>query len=226
MITAQDLVNGRGGDPRAGVIGRATATTRRTGIATPRSWRGARRSGHDHGDPNPPRPGPQPVQGTHSFVEADADDFFGRDALIDSLVARLNEPVEGARFLAVVGPSGSGKSSAVRAGLIPTLRAGALPRSDRWFYVEMLPGSHPFEELETALQHVAVDPPADLLETLEGSEEGRAGRRADPARRRSELVLVVDQLEEVFTMVDDEQLRNRFLRSLVARRRDPTPGSA
>ena len=95
----------------------------------------------------------------------------------------------------------------MRAGLIPTLRAGALPGSDRWFYVEMLPGSHPFEELETALQHVAVDPPANLLETLEASDEGLAQvvGRILPADG-SELVLV-DQLEEVFTMVEDEQLR-------------------
>ena len=163
-----------------------------------------------------------PYKGLHSFVEADADDFFGRDALIDSLVARLAEPVEGARFLAVVGASGSGKSSAVRAGLIPTLRAGALPGSDRWFYLEMLPGSHPFEELESALQHVAVDPPSDLLETLEGSDDGLAqvvGRILPDDG--TELVLVVDQLEEVFTMVEDEQLRNRFLRSLVAATQGP-----
>ena len=71
----------------------------------------------------------------------------------------------------------------------------------------MLPGSHPFEELETALQHVAVDPPANLLETLEASDEGLAQvvGRILPADG-SELVLVVDQLEEVFTMVEDEQL--------------------
>ena len=92
----------------------------------------------------------------------------------------------------------------------------------------MLPGSHPFEELESALQHVAVDPPSDLLETLEGSDDGLAqvvGRILPDDG--TELVLVVDQLEEVFTMVEDEQLRNRFLRSLVAatqETRRPAPG--
>ena len=220
-MIAQDLVNGRSGDPRvAGVIGRATADdpkaryhdaeelarALREALGSPTTTDRSARTEERN-----------PYKGLHSFVEADADDFFGRDALVDSLVARLAEPVEGASFLAVVGASGSGKSSVVRAGLIPTLRAGALPGSDRWFYVEMLPGAHPFEELETALQHVAVDPPSDLLGTLEGSDDGLAQivRRILPDDG-TELVLVVDQLEEVFTMVEDEQLRNRFLRSLVA----------
>ena len=227
-MIAQDLVNGGGDDPRvAGVIGRATADDPKDRFGDPgelaRALRDALGATTTATADRPRRSEDRnPYKGLHSFVEADADDFFGRDALIDSLVARLNEPVEGARFLAVVGPRGSGKSSAVRAGLIPTLRAGALPGSDRWFYVEMLPGSHPFEELETALQHVAVDPPSDLLETLEGSEEGLSlvvgGILPDDG---TELVLVVDQLEEVFTMVEDEQLRNRFLRSLVAATQGP-----
>ena len=102
------------------------------------------------------------------------------------LVARLAEPVEGARFLAVVGPSGSGKSSAVRAGLIPTLRAGALPGSDRWFYVEMLPG---VASVRRARGGAAADRGRSAARTcwrrLERSERGsRPGRRAHPARRR------------------------------------------
>ncbi len=225
-MIAQDLVNGRGGDPRvAGVIGRATADDPKDRFRDAEELARALREALgspttvDLAERGEER---NPYKGLHSFVEADADDFFGRDALIDSLVARLAEPVEGARFLAVVGASGSGKSSAVRAGLIPTLRAGALPGSDRWFYLEMLPGSHPFEELEAALQHVAVDPPSDLLETLEASDDGLAqvvGRILPDDG--TELVLVVDQLEEVFTMVEDEQLRNRFLRSLVAATQGP-----
>ena len=177
-MIAQDLVNGRGGDPRvAGVIGRATADDPKDRFRDAEELARALREalGSPTTTDSPARGEERnPYKGLHSFVEADADDFFGRDALIDSLVARLAEPVEGARFLAVVGASGSGKSSAVRAGLIPTLRAGALPGSDRWFYLEMLPGSHPFEELESALQQVAVDPPSDLLETLEGSDDGLA----------------------------------------------------
>ena len=87
-----------------------------------------------------------PYKGLRAFQEADADDFFGRDVLIGQLLARLVEPEEGGRFLAVVGPSGSGKSSVVKAGLVPALRKGALPGSDQWFITEMVPGAHPLEE--------------------------------------------------------------------------------
>ena len=59
--------------------------------------------------------------------------------------------------MAVVGPSGSGKSSAVKAGLVPALRKGALPGSEGWFITEMLPGAHPLEELERALMGIATE---------------------------------------------------------------------
>ncbi|HEX5937547.1 MAG TPA: extracellular solute-binding protein [Actinomycetota bacterium] len=228
-MIAQDLMNGRGGDPRvAGVIGRATADDPRDRFRDAEELARALRealgaTSTATAERRPSRSDERnPYKGLHSFVEADADDFFGRDALIDTLVDRLAEPVEGSRFLAVVGPSGSGKSSAVRAGLVPTLRSGALPGSEAWFFVEMLPGSQPFEELETALQQVAVDPPSDLLEILEASDDGLAqvvGRILPDDG--TELVLVVDQLEEVFTMVEDEELRNRFLRSLVVATQGP-----
>ena len=64
-----------------------------------------------------------PYKGLRAFEEADADDFFGRDELLEQLVKRLGTT----RFLAVVGPSGSGKSSVVRAGLLPAIRRGAIP---------------------------------------------------------------------------------------------------
>ena len=96
-----------------------------------------------------------PYKGLRAFKEADADDFFGREELTGQLLARLAEPGKGNRFLAVVGPSGSGKSSVVKAGLIPALRAGALPGSEKWFILEMIPGAHPLEELEVALLRVS-----------------------------------------------------------------------
>jgi hypothetical protein len=63
-------------------------------------------------------------------------------------------------------PSGSGKSSVVKAGLMSALRRGGLPGSARWFITEMLPGTHPLEELEAALLQVAVTPLPGLLEQL------------------------------------------------------------
>jgi WD40 repeat protein/DNA-binding SARP family transcriptional activator len=149
-----------------------------------------------------------PYKGLRAFEEVDAADFFGRELLTEHLIDRLRR----ARFLAVVGPSGSGKSSVVRAGLIPALRSGALPGSANWRIVEMFPGAYPLEELEAALLRVADSPPASLLEQLEEGERGllRALKRILP-RDDSELVLVLDQLEELFTLVEDDERRTHFL---------------
>jgi WD40 repeat protein/DNA-binding SARP family transcriptional activator len=162
-----------------------------------------------------------PYKGLRPFGEADALDFFGRDALVGRLVSRLSEPVEGKRFLGLVGPSGSGKSSVVHAGLIPALRTGAIPGSDTWFTVEMMPGAHPFEELEAALLRIATNPPSTLVDQLEG-DLGLldAVERVLPPNG-SELFLVVDQLEELFTHVDDEETRSRFLACLATVASDP-----
>jgi WD40 repeat protein/serine/threonine protein kinase/class 3 adenylate cyclase len=158
-----------------------------------------------------------PYKGLRPFAEADAGDFFGRDALIRRLVGRMAEDETSARFLAVVGPSGSGKSSVVRAGLLPALRAGAVEGSERWFYAEMLPGPRPLEEVEAALARVAVDPRSSLIEGLERDERGLA-RTVDAILPHddSELLLLVDQFEELFTLVEDEETRARFLESLTA----------
>src|SRR5215207_9973090 len=96
----------------------------------------------------PGEPGERaPYLGLNTFQERDADLFFGREALVANLVAR----VERAAFLAVLGASGSGKSSLVRAGLIPALKGGALPGSERWRYIVMKPGDRPLDALAVAL---------------------------------------------------------------------------
>jgi WD40 repeat protein/serine/threonine protein kinase len=158
-----------------------------------------------------------PYKGLRAFLEADADDFFGRENLTERLVRRLGQDEPGSRFLTLVGPSGSGKSSAVRAGLVPALRHGALHGSERWYVIEMLPGLHPFRELESALLGVAVDPPASLMEYLERDELGLVDAvdrvLPDPG---AELLIVLDQLEELFTLVGDEGERARFLESIRA----------
>ncbi len=168
-------------------------------------------------------PPANPYKGLHAFQEADAADFFGREALISRLLERLSETTEGARFLTVVGPSGSGKSSAVKAGLVPRLRQGALPGSDKWFITQMIPGEHPLEELEIALLRIAVNPPASLLEQLQQDERGllRAVRRILPDDQ-NEVVLVIDQFEEVFTQGDDADTRAHFLKSLYTAVSDST----
>jgi serine/threonine protein kinase len=156
---------------------------------------------------------PNPYKGLRAFQEYDRQDFFGREALIDQLLQRMSEPKE--RFLAVIGPSGSGKSSVVKAGLLPRLREGALKGSENWFIVEIFPGSSPFAELEAGLLRVAVNPPSSLLEQLTGPDGiSRAIKRILPDDE-SELLLLIDQFEELFTLVEDETLRTAFIERLL-----------
>lgn len=158
-----------------------------------------------------------PYKGLRSFSEADADDFFGRETLVQQLLARLSEGGDLARFLAVIGPSGGGKSSVVKAGLLPALRRGGLLGSENWFYVDLLPGPNPFEELEAALLRAAVNPPSSLLEQLEEGNRGliRAVNRILPKEPSVELVIVIDQFEELFTLVESEEERALFLSNIV-----------
>ena len=139
-----------------------------------------------------------PYKGLRPFAEADARDFCGRSKLIEELVAI----VEPSPFVAVVGPSGSGKSSLVQAGLVPRLRAGGCR------VATMTPGEHPSASLRTALRAVAVRPaPLGLpVETLTAV----AGDAA------SQLVLVVDQMEEVWTLTVDDDEREQFLSMLAS----------
>jgi WD40 repeat protein len=163
-----------------------------------------------------------PYKGLQAFEEIDAPNFFGREALINRLLSKLRPP-DGGRFLAIVGPSGSGKSSVVGAGMIPRLRRGTLPGSADWFVVQMAPGAHPLEELEAALLRVAVNPPSSLLDQLREDERGlvRAVKRI-LASEQSELFLFIDQLEHVFTMAEDRAEVAHFLNSLVAAVADET----
>jgi serine/threonine protein kinase/ABC-type glycerol-3-phosphate transport system substrate-binding protein len=163
-----------------------------------------------------------PYKGLRAFLEADAGDFFGREGVTKRLIRSLAENDPAARFLAVVGPSGSGKSSVVRAGLVPALRRGVIPGSERWYVIEVLPGRHPMREIETALLSVAVEPPPSLMEELERDELGlvRAVDRVLP-ETDAELVIVFDQLEEVFTLIDDDVERSHVLASLRAAALEP-----
>jgi DNA-binding SARP family transcriptional activator/WD40 repeat protein/serine/threonine protein kinase len=158
-----------------------------------------------------------PYKGLAPFLEVDAGDFHGREALVDELVEVLAER----RLVAVIGPSGIGKSSVVRAGLLPALQQGAVDGSERWFGAELAPGRHPFEELAGALRSVAVDAPPDLAIRLAVHEDGlnRSVRQLLPPG--SELLLVIDQFEELFARKIDDATRRRFLGVLAAATEDP-----
>lgn len=156
-----------------------------------------------------------PYKGLRPFEEADASDFYGRATLVDRLISRLVESQPLYRFLALVGPSGSGKSSVVKAGLIPSLKRGALLGSQDWFYVEMVPGSNPLSELVNALSSVAIEPLNNAEELLTADDKSLAALvdKILPTEG-SELVLVIDQFEELYTLTSSETTRAQFLQLL------------
>jgi WD40 repeat protein len=155
-----------------------------------------------------------PYRGLEAFDEQHARVFFGRE----DDTRRLCERLSAARFVAVIGPSGSGKSSIVKAGLIPALRADALPGSAEWTIRTMTPGGSPLAALAVQLAQLAagasmqrtVDDLAVDERTVDLSVALALANK--PARDR--LVLVVDQLEEAFTLCPDEDERAAFLANL------------
>jgi WD40 repeat protein len=143
-----------------------------------------------------------PFKGLASFEPVDADYFFGRERLVAELVARL----AGGGFLGLVGPSGSGKSSVLRAGLLPALAGGVLPGSGGWRHLLLRPGERPMEELRRMLGTGAKDPLGEALDAL-------------PANER--LLLAVDQLEELFTACRTDGERAAFADTLARSATDP-----
>jgi WD40 repeat protein/class 3 adenylate cyclase len=144
-----------------------------------------------------------PYKGLAPFEERDSAYFFGRERLVGELAARTVQ----AGLLAVVGASGSGKSSVVAAGLLPSLRAGLLPGSGGWTQAAIRPGEHPMRELRRALSAEEEDPLGAALGGL--PPDGR-------------LVLFVDQFEEVFTLCASEGEQAEFIETLArAARRSP-----
>ncbi|HEX5826706.1 MAG TPA: BTAD domain-containing putative transcriptional regulator [Candidatus Limnocylindrales bacterium] len=166
-----------------------------------------------HGPAVAGRPARNPFKGLRPFTEADAADFYGRETLVRRLVDRVDEVARAGRLLLVVGPSGSGKSSVVRAGLVPVLRAGAAHGSDDWRLATMIPGSAPFRELAAALRGTGADLPADILADAE--QRGDLGSLIAAALPggTGRVLLVIDQLEELYTR-GDEATRSGFLAAL------------
>ncbi|WP_052667308.1 BTAD domain-containing putative transcriptional regulator [Nitriliruptor alkaliphilus] len=145
-----------------------------------------------------------PFKGLRPFTEVDAEDFIGRSELVGALCDVL---AGGARLVALVGPSGSGKSSLVAAGLLPALRAGAVDGSDRWRIGAMVPGADPSTEWQLALATASCRP------SPSSPVEAAAPPAAAPATTTGTTLVVIDQFEELFTLADDEEAA-RFLAAL------------
>lgn len=155
-----------------------------------------------------------PYLGLDSFREANKDVFFGRARLVNEMVNKLSA----SRLLAVLGASGSGKSSLVRAGLIPALKGGALSDSANWHYFPpMLPGANPLLNLSEVTRPPQANPEA-WLSSESNAYSSRPGYLTNLINGHypSGVVLVVDQFEEVFTLCTDDQSRLTFVNSLAA----------
>ena len=150
-----------------------------------------------------------PYKGLLRFEPEDSDLFFGREQLVADVLARLSV----GRLVIVMGASGSGKSSVVRAGVIAELRRGALPGSDLWPVVLLTPGREPMAMLTSCLQSATAS-----------STEAGMDEVLDELDRLSPSVVVVDQFEELFTLGTAEAERVAFADSLVRGLADGTPG--
>ncbi|NEQ38190.1 MAG: tetratricopeptide repeat protein, partial [Okeania sp. SIO3I5] len=154
---------------------------------------------------------PCPYRGLFAFREQDAKFFFGRETFTQQLV----QAVQRQSLVAVIGASGSGKSSVVFAGLIPELRS-----EKGWLIEDFRPGDRPLRNLAKKLvalrQFETIDPLDQIDQMLERFREGKRNLRdviEDILERnnRTRLLLIADQFEEVYTLCQDKSERQIFL---------------
>lgn len=160
-----------------------------------------------------PTVGDPPYKGLRYFDTADATRFFGREELVGHIVARVLER----RFVAVIGASGSGKSSLVRAGVVPALLDSAAVDRERRAYV-FTPTARPIESLAIAVTR-GDGPSGAIASIADGlARDARTLRLMLAASTRSDVdtLLVVDQFEEIFTECENESERKSFIDNLLA----------
>lgn len=159
-----------------------------------------------------------PYKGLRTFVEEDAENFFGRT----DLIAEIFDAINTRSLVAVVGASGSGKSSAVLAGVLPRLRMSALRADQRWLAISMVPGHHPFDEFEAGVRRSTQPDEADALPITPADSFGllRAVQRI-VGDDDTHVLIVIDQFEELFHLVTDDTERTQFVRNLVEAVEDP-----
>ncbi|MDH2424959.1 helix-turn-helix domain-containing protein [Sphaerisporangium sp. TRM90804] len=163
------------------------------------AWRRVRRA------PGRRPAGPEPYRGLASYQVEDAGWFFGRRDLTGRLLARLAALREaGGGVQVVIGPSGSGKSSLLRAGMAAALRADALPGSREWPLLLAVPGKRPVDELSAWLAERAGVPREEVAAAIR-ADPGSCARYARRAAGGGTAVVVVDQFEEVFTQCADDE---------------------
>jgi WD40 repeat protein len=146
-----------------------------------------------------------PYRGLSAFGADDGASFFGREKQVDAFLNRLElQPL-----LAVVGPSGAGKSSFVHAGVLPALPAG-------WRAISLRPGASPLAALIARLEHATIGGGGDLRDAIWNDRDALGALLRAHAPRDAAIVLVVDQLEEMFTLCHDPDERRVFAEALAS----------
>jgi WD40 repeat protein len=176
-----------------------------------------------------------PYRGLNTFEERDAPFFFGREAAATQVLARMSRQIDGSGLLVVSGVSGAGKSSLLRAGVLPRLRLIGLvsiAHARSWPCLLFTPARAPLDELAVRVARLAGADAAEVRRGLDADPAGFAltarqaalaqsgSTAADPdspaAEHRSKLLLIVDQFEQLFTQCPDEQQRRAFITALHA----------
>jgi WD40 repeat protein len=161
-----------------------------------------------------------PYRGLGTFREQDSPFFFGRERF----TLLLRDAVERRPFVAVIGSSGSGKSSVVFAGLLPQLRDDV---GDAWLITSCRPGEQPFHALAAALLPLLEPPSTETDHVIEARKLAAAWLEGDQTllqtvgrveenHRQEPLLLVIDQFEELYTLCPEPERRQRFLDLLLA----------
>ena len=176
-----------------------------------------------------------PYRGLRAFEEQDAPFFFGREAATTDVLTRMSGCVDGTGLLVVSGVSGAGKSSLLRAGVLPRIRGAGLaaaPEAARWPCLLLTPGPTPLDVLAVQVARLAGvdaaavrrgldDDPARFALTARQVALAQAGPTAAPdglsaERQPPRLLLVVDQFEQAFTQCPDEKQCQAFITALCA----------
>ncbi|MGD1804144.1 NACHT and WD repeat domain-containing protein, partial [Dapis sp. BLCC M126] len=179
--------------------------------------------------------GENPYKGLLAFQETDGDRFFGRETQIADLWEKLRSLYESAdaiRLLPIYGPSGSGKSSLARAGLIPELARRPIPGYDTARVAILVPGTNPLEALATILARIVTNDLTPVAKSREFTGELKLSNESgeyDGLRRIanvfpdiaiSPLIVLVDQFEEVYTLCENQTERDAFVGNLLCAAQD------
>jgi hypothetical protein len=166
----------------------------------------------------PPADPRNPYKGLRAFRADDAHDFFGREALIDEFLEIVADEKRPARLLAILGASGSGKSSVMMAGVLPRLKQ---EHPDWTFLDPIVPGTNPLEKLTIMLarQFENKSQKAIREDLKDRSTRGLHGLVCELSDKP--VVLYIDQFEEIFTLINQEADRRHFIDLLTTAVTDP-----